>query len=42
MGGGAVCDKNQIAVGMYMNGKKEVRVYLRVWMKREEKDESYN
>lgn len=37
-----MCDKSQIAVGMHMNGKKEVRVYLRVWMKREEKDESYN
>lgn len=43
MGRESVCDKSQIAKGMYVNGGgKKLRVYLRVLMKREEKDESCN
>ena len=43
MGRESVCDKSQIAMGMYVNrGEKKLRVYLRVLMKREEKDESCN
>lgn len=39
----SVCDKSQITMGMYVNrGGKKLRVYLRVLMKREEKDESCN
>lgn len=43
MGRESVCDKSQIAMGLYVNGGgKQLRVYLRVLMKREEKDESCN
>ena len=43
MGRESVCDKSQITMGMYVNrGGKKLRVYLRVLMKREEKDESCN
>ena len=43
MGRESVCDKSQTAMGMYVNGGgKKLRVYLRVLMKREGKDESCN